>query len=133
MIHARISETAKLVCTKHLAEFIERTPGVIFAQLSTADGFEVASQPKSKLVPAKLAAMSSSMQALSEVLLAESGLHDSRNVIIESADGYLILMAVPGVEPPMALLVVANRSSIMGHLLWAAKSCSAMLGKLLTH
>lgn len=127
----RVSEVIKTVCNRQLTDFVAQTPGVVLAQLTTADGFAVASQPQTDSVPAKLAAMTSSMQALTEAIVAESGQHRSRNVIIESEDGHLVLMGISGSDPPMSLLVVANRSAILGHLLWSARNCSSTLGDLL--
>ena len=77
--------------------------------------------------------MGSSLHALSEALLAECGQSLSRNVIIESNDGHLALMAVPGAQLALSLLVVSNRSAILGHLLWSAKNCASTLGKLLAY
>ena len=40
-------------------------------------------------------------------------------------------MKVPNLEPPMALAVVANDASLLGQLLWGAKTCCEELSKKL--
>jgi len=120
-------------CTQELAGFMAQSPGILLAQLTTADGFEVAVQPPDTAAPAKLAAMSSSLQALGEVLVTESGLHGSRNTMIECEDGYVLVMPVPKAKPALSLLVVASRAAILGHLLWAAKNTTSGVAKILAN
>jgi predicted regulator of Ras-like GTPase activity (Roadblock/LC7/MglB family) len=127
----RFSETVKLVCNRQLAEFVSATSGVVMAQLTTSDGFELGCQPVGGGSRAKIAAMGSSLQALSEALVVECGQRHSRNVIIESEEGHLAVMAVPGIAPGMTLLVVANKSAVLGQLLWAARNCCGSLGSVL--
>ncbi len=129
----RFSETVKLVCSRHLAEFSAASSGVVFAQLTTNDGFELAAHPAAGGSRTKLAAMGSSLQALSEAIVIESGQRRARNVIIESDDGHLAVMAVPGIQPGMSLLVVANKTAVLGQLLWAARNCCSTLGTLLAN
>jgi hypothetical protein len=71
--------------------------------------------------------MSSSLQALSEALAREAGFSDSRNLIIESDGGVIVILHVPGITPRVSLGVVARGEGILGHLLWAARNCCAAL------
>ena len=56
------------VSSEQLAKFGSETPGINMAVLSTTDGFEVASYHADHAVSAKMAAMGSSLQALSEAI-----------------------------------------------------------------
>ena len=130
---AILQSSTRIACSDHLDEFLTQTPGIMLAQLTTADGFEVAAamrDPK-KSSTAKLAAMSSSLHALCEAMVIESGLETSRNLIIESDDGHIVMMSIPKIKPAMSLMVVSDRSAILGHLLWATKKSTQTFSQLI--
>ncbi|AVP97119.1 diacylglyceryl transferase [Ahniella affigens] len=108
-----------------LTDFGRQTPGVQAAIAMTADGFEVASYQAGKSVTAKLAAMGSSIQALASALSSEAGLVGLRSTLIEADTGIALIVAVPGARVPLTLAFVANRSAIVGHLLWSARNLVA--------
>lgn len=105
-----------------LTDFGRQTPGVQAAVLMTSDGFEVASFQAGKSVTAKLAAMGSSIQALAGALSTEAGLSGMKSTLIETETGLAMIMAVPSVKPALTLAVIANKSAIVGHLLWSARN-----------
>jgi predicted regulator of Ras-like GTPase activity (Roadblock/LC7/MglB family) len=113
---------------RQLEIFVAENASVSYAVLTTADGFEVAAYPP-KPVTQKLAAMSSSLQALSEAISREAGLANSRNLVIETDTGNIAVMAVPELQPRMSLAVVSNNSETLGRLLWAARNFCASLAK----
>lgn len=108
-----------------LADFGRQTPGVQAAVAMTSDGFEIASYQAGKSVTAKLAAMGSSIQALAGALSTEAGLSGIRSTLIEADTGIALIVAVPGGRAPLTLAIVANRSAIIGHLLWSARNLVA--------
>jgi predicted regulator of Ras-like GTPase activity (Roadblock/LC7/MglB family) len=110
-----------------LEAFVTANPSVAFAVLTSADGVEVAAHPVRRSTTQRLAAMSSSLQALSDAMAREAGLVDTRSLIIESEGGVIVVLSVPDVTPPASLAVVACGSGILGHLLWAARNCCASL------
>jgi predicted regulator of Ras-like GTPase activity (Roadblock/LC7/MglB family) len=114
---------------RHLEEFVSANAGVDYAVLTTSDGFEVAAHPKRPLTQ-KLAAMSSSLQALSEAITRESGLTNSRNLVIEAETGTIIVLGLANTQPRMSLALVCNNSETLGRLLWAARNCCAKLESL---
>ena len=115
---------------RQLAELVAANPGVTLAVLTSGDGFEVAAHPHLPIAQ-RIAAMSSSLQALSEAILREAGLSRSRNLIIESDGGTVVVLAIPDTSPRLSLAVVASGSEILGRLLWATRSCCAALGRSL--
>jgi predicted regulator of Ras-like GTPase activity (Roadblock/LC7/MglB family) len=114
-----------------LEAFVSANPSVAFAVLTSADGIEIAAHPTRRSTTQRLAAMSSSLQALSEAMAREAGLVDSRNLIIESEGGVVVVLHVPGTTPRASLAVVGRGAGILGHLLWAARNCCASLGSIL--
>ena len=113
---------------KHLEAFVGANPDVAYAVLTTADGFEVAAHPK-RLLTQKLAAMSSSLQALSEAISREAGLTNSRNLVIEADTGTIVVQGLPDTNPRMSLAVVSGNKETLGRLLWATRTfCSTLAG-----
>jgi predicted regulator of Ras-like GTPase activity (Roadblock/LC7/MglB family) len=115
---------------KQLSEFVAANPDISLAVLTSSDGFEVAAHPKLPMGQ-RIAAMSSSLQALSEAIAREAGLSRSRNLIVESDNGTIVVLGVPNITPRLSLAVVASGSEILGRLLWATRTCCAALSSTL--
>jgi predicted regulator of Ras-like GTPase activity (Roadblock/LC7/MglB family) len=111
---------------KQLVAFVDANPDVKLALVTSADGFEVAAHPHLPMAQ-RISAMSSSLQALSEAIAREAGLSRSRNLIVETDDGTIVVLGIPNITPRLSLAVVASASEILGRLLWATRTCSAAL------
>lgn len=125
----RAQEDFAIIAVRQLESFVAENSSVAYAVLTTADGFEVAAYPP-KPVTQKLAAMSSSLQALSEAISREAGLINSRNLVIEAETGTIVVMGVAGLNPRMSLAIVSNNSETLGRLLWAARNFCTSLATL---
>ena len=110
-----------------LEAFVQATPGVTFAVLSSGDGFEIAAHPRGVSRARRLAAMSSSLQGLSEAMAGEAGLEGIRNLVIESNGGTVIVLGLGKLTPRLSLTVVARGDETLGRLLWASRECCASL------
>lgn len=110
----------------HLQAFAAANPDVTLAVLTSGDGFEVASHPPDQPMTARIAAMSSSMQALSEALTREAGLADNRNLIIETGSGTVMILGL-ATKPRLSLAIVAKSGELLGKLLWASRNLCAKL------
>ena len=117
------------VSTEQLAKFGRETPGIALAVLSSGDGFEVASYRASKEESARIAAIGSSLQALSEAITREAGLKGARKLIIESDDGCVLAIGIADTTPSLSLVIVADKSASLGHLLWSAKICCTSVSR----
>jgi predicted regulator of Ras-like GTPase activity (Roadblock/LC7/MglB family) len=124
---ANITEHAR----EQLEAFVAATSGVTLAVLTSGDGFEIAAHPRGLSKVQRLAAMSSSLQALSEAMVQEAGLVRIRNLIIESDGGTVIVLGIGNVTPRLSLTVVTSGDEILGRLLWASRECSAALERRL--
>lgn len=127
-VSPRLDAAATVVAQRQLETLIAENSQICLAVLTTADGFEVASSARQNGSPTqRIAAMSSSLQALSEAMVREAGLSDSRNLIIESGVGVIVVLGLSNTEPRMSLAVVATGDGVLGHLLWTARNCCAAL------
>lgn len=110
-------------CAVQLQWFMSQTSGVTAALVATTDGFEVASVLHQTLSAEKMAAMTSSILALGEAVLSEAELTDCKNVVIESGDGLIVMLAVGDTRSELLLSVIADKNAMLGQVLWAARRC----------
>jgi predicted regulator of Ras-like GTPase activity (Roadblock/LC7/MglB family) len=115
---------------RHLEALGASTKGVKLAVLTTEDGFEIAAWRGSKIA-GRIAAMSSSLQALSEAITREAGLAGSRGLIIEAETGTILVLGIASTSPRISLAVVATEGETLGQLLWAARHCCKSLEQAL--
>lgn len=108
--------------TLHLEAFVQANAGVQLTVLTSSDGFEVAAHPADSTSAARIAAMSSSIQALSEALAREAGLSGNRSLIVETDTGTVLVLGLTGTTPRMSLAVVGTGSELLGKLLWASRN-----------
>jgi uncharacterized protein len=117
--------------TLHLESFANANTGVLLTVLTTSDGFEVAAHPADSATAARIAAMSSSIQALSEALAREAGLSANRSLILETDTGTVVVVGLTETSPKMSLAVVATGTELLGKLLWATRNlCKALESSL---
>jgi predicted regulator of Ras-like GTPase activity (Roadblock/LC7/MglB family) len=115
----------------HLEAFATANPDVTLTVLTSADGFEIAAYPTTSPVTARVAAMTSSMQALSLALTKEAGLAATRTVIVETGGGAALVLGLNNSLPRTTLAVVASGTEPLGKLLWAARNLCQALEKTL--
>jgi uncharacterized protein len=127
----RFSEEITAVIYQHLAEFVAANPVVSLAVLTSGDGFEIAAHPPKNEITQRIAAMSSSLQALADAIVREAGLNKSRNLVIEATEGTVVVMGVSNVQPRLSLAVIATGNEMLGHVLWATRNCCASLERSL--
>ena len=123
----RFDAAVTLEVRRQLESFVSGTQGAVLAVLTSGDGFEIAAHPQGLPTVQRLAAMSSSLQALSEAMVQEAGLVSIRNLIIESEGGTVIVLGVGKATPRLSLTVVASSDEVLGRLLWASRECCAAL------
>ncbi len=128
-----VTSGVRSACETCLHEFVSDVPGIVMAQLMTADGFEIASHigPMGAGIAPKLAAMGSSLWALSQAVSASTQIGESRNLVVEGSKGHVVLMAVPDTRPALSLLVVTNPSATLGQTLWTTKNTALAISKLI--
>ncbi len=109
-----------------LHALVAGTAGVRSAVLVERSGVKLASAPMSAdASPQALAAMSSSVLAIGAAMLDDAGLGACADMVIESETGMIVLLPVADSE--LLLSVVADRSAMLGEVLWAAKRCCRLL------
>lgn len=114
----------KLAAIRELDKLMNSATGVESAVLTTEDGFEVAFRSANDDVDSsKLAAMASSLSAISNMSIFETNLGTEYNsIIIESDKGYIVIMDIDNEAFPMILNVVASKKAVLGQILYHARA-----------
>ena len=124
---ARDSASAQL-CHEQLDAMVRETHGIESAAIVTGDGFELASVLRNGLSGNKLAAMTSSLLALSEAVVEELRMRGCRNVIIEGEGGTVVMIRVPAEGLDLLMSVLCREDAVLGSVLYAARVSAARLG-----
>lgn len=119
------------ICREHLEAMVHDTAGIESAAVVTGDGFELAAVLRHGLSGNKLAAMTSSLLALSEAVVEELKMRGCRNVIIEGESGTVVMIRVPAEGLDLLMSVLCRESAVLGSVLYAARTCASRLGVLL--
>lgn len=117
----KISNTQKAAAQKAVNNLANGSTGIKSVVLSSLDGFEIAKFPDDAAKASKLAAMGSSLNALAYALAREGGMRTVRNVLIETADGNVVVCAVSAAGSNATLSLFADNNAVLGHLLWVTK------------
>lgn len=122
--NAIIPKTYRIVAARELARLMETGCGIETAILTTEDGFEVGAQSiKADVDSSKLAAMASSLSAISNMSVSETNLGaEYHSIIIESDYGYIIIMDIALETFPMILNIIADKTAVLGQVLYYARS-----------
>lgn len=110
--------------TRALVRLVTDVAGARDAVLCSVDGFAVASAHPGE-AQARLAAMTSSMLALSRAVLRELALGDIDVLVLEGAEGRVLMVAVPVAPRPLLLMLACSRADVTGQALWRARRCVA--------
>lgn len=97
--------------------------------IATEDGFDVASARASRATidPARMAAMTSSITAIGQVVGQETGLGSSECLVTEAANGYVVMRTASCENTRLVLAAVASRKSVLGLMMHAVQACSREL------
>lgn len=128
-----IPKVAKAASAKELRRLMEADCGIESAILTTEDGFEVAVESIGEVDSSKLAAMASSLSAISNMSVSETDLGTQyHSIIIESDRGYIVIMDIAYETFPMILNIVASKNAVLGQILYHARSVVDAFNRKLT-
>jgi uncharacterized protein len=122
----RFSQKLIDVANRRLQSVCSAQPGITTAVLTSDDGFEIAvyrAGPSS----GRLAAMSSSLQALAEALVQEARVGAGCSVILEGQAGAVAVVRLACEALRASLSVVGASDETLGRLLWVARNCCQLL------
>jgi predicted regulator of Ras-like GTPase activity (Roadblock/LC7/MglB family) len=113
-----LSALARASAQREAEQFINDVDGVTAVVVATIDGFDVVSVMRSSVEAARIAAMASSISAISAVVSQEAGLGNSKSVIIDTDSGFAMVYSVPRPDAELVINVIANGSAVLGQVAW---------------
>jgi predicted regulator of Ras-like GTPase activity (Roadblock/LC7/MglB family) len=122
----RFSQEIINAANRRLQSACAAQPAVTTAVLTSDDGFEIAAY-RAGTSSGRLAAMSSSLQALAEALVQEAGVGAGCSVILEAQGGAIAVVRLACDSLRASLSVVGAGDETLGRLLWIARNCCQLL------
>jgi len=113
---AGLRDAALKAATACLADVV----GVTAVVIATVDGFDLASALRGNQDAARIAAMASSISAISSVVALEAGLGSFKSVTINTDAGFAIVQAVPRADIELVIHVIADHDAILAQAMHRA-------------
>lgn len=109
------------------AACLAEVTGVTAVVIATVDGFDVASAFRGQQDAARIAAMASSISAISSVVALEAGLGSFKSVTIGTDSGFAIVQAVPRQDVELVIQVIAGGDAILAQAMHRAGVMAKLL------
>ncbi|WP_181817673.1 roadblock/LC7 domain-containing protein [Psychromonas sp. B3M02] len=114
-----------------LQDFINNTPQISSAVISTPDGFCIASSKFNDNSQEKLAAMSGSIHSLAKSISHEISGHGCDMLILESNLKKIIWCTIQAETTTVVMTFISEDKKLLGELLLSAKQCCKLIQKIL--
>jgi len=101
--------------------------GVKAVVIASVDGFDLASASRVQQDGARIAAMASSISAISGVVSMETGLGNFRSVTIATDSGFAVVHGVPRADVELVISVIADAEAILAQVMHRVSSMSRAL------
>ena len=108
--------------TSALDALVRDVTGIQALVVASTDGFALAQAGPQGHVADRLAAMTSSMLGLASALGRELHFGELDTLILDAADGKVLMLAIPGTQPRL-LMTACDHRCVIGNVLWHAKQC----------
>ena len=114
-VNLKLSPTAKVIAAREAQNFLDEVNGVTAVVIATVDGFDVASAMRAGDA-ARVAAMASSISAISSVVSQEANLGRNKSVTIDTESGFAVVFSVHRPDADLVINVIADGSAILGQV-----------------
>ena len=110
-----LAPSAKVIASREAEKMLSEVDGVTAVVIATLDGFDVASAMRHG-DPARVAAMASSISAISSVVSQEASLGRNKSVTIDTESGFAVVFSVHRPAADLVINVIADGSAILGQV-----------------
>jgi len=124
-----ISEKLHNKYQQECQQLLNGQTGILAVVIASADGFDIASAVTKSLVPARIAAMASSISAIGTVVSQEVSLGNSKSVTVNTEKGFTYITHLELEGKSCILNVVADDSAVLAQIIY---QCSE-IGKRLNN
>jgi predicted regulator of Ras-like GTPase activity (Roadblock/LC7/MglB family) len=112
----KLSPEGRELATKEALAILNDISGVAAVVIATVDGFDVASEVRNGLDPARIAALASSIAAIGEVVATEARLGRNKSVTIDTEAGFAVIYSVHRRDIGLVINVIATSEALIGQV-----------------
>lgn len=110
-----LAPAAQVLASREAQSMLSEVDGLTAVVVATVDGFDVASAMKNGDA-ARVAAMASSISAISSVVAQEASLGRNKCVTIDTESGFAVVYSVHRSDAELVINVIANGNAILGQV-----------------
>ena len=114
-VKINLAPSAKVIASREAEKMLSEVDGVTAVVIATLDGFDVASAMRHG-DPARVAAIASSISAISSVVSQEASLGRNKSVTIDTESGFAVVFSVHRPDADLVINVIADGSAILGQV-----------------
>lgn len=117
-----LSGLARALAQREAQQFVDEVDGINAIVIATIDGFEVVSAQRNATTfeASRIAAMASSIAAISAVVSQEANLGKNKSVTIDTDDGFAVVYSVARDDVELVINIIANSSAMLGQVAYRA-------------
>jgi len=127
-VKLKLAPAAQALAAREAQNFLQDVEGVTAVVIATVDGFDVASAMKTGDA-ARVAAMASSISAISAVVSKEASLGRNKSVTIDTEDGFALVHSVHRDDAELVINVIAKGNAILGQVVYRAAQFAKTLAE----
>ena len=127
--HIPLPEAVKALARSEAQKVLNELTGVTAVVVATEDGFDVASVVSANLDAGRMAAMASSISAISTVVSQEAGLGRNRSVTIDTESGFAMVYSVHRSDAALVINVIADSRAILAQVNYRTSQMARSLGQ----
>ncbi len=127
--HIPLPEAVKALARSEAQKVMNELTGVTAVVVATEDGFDVASVVSANLDAGRIAAMASSISAISTVVSQEAGLGRNRSVTIDTESGFAMVYSVHRSDAALVINVIADSRAILAQVNYRTSQMARSLGQ----
>jgi uncharacterized protein len=124
-----IDPQLKARCDAAVEHLMSEVKGAKAVVICSEDGFEVAAKVENNAQISRLSAMASSFSALGALVGEESQLGSCNYVMVDAAEGLILILQARHPDHPLTLCVVTGSDSVAGQVLYFSKQAALSLCK----
>jgi len=122
-----LPESTKALALQQAQRLLFDVAGLTAVVVATADGFDVASAVRHDIEPSRIAAMASSIAAISDVVSQEARLGRGKCVTIDTEAGFAVLHSVHRGDASLVINVIADDTAILGQVMYRSAQLARQL------
>lgn len=126
--HITLDSAARKLAAQEVTAFLDEIAGMNAIVVAFVDGFDVASAVK-KGEAARIAALASSISAISAVVSQEASLGTEKSVTINTHDGFAVVFSAPRKDADLVVIAIAGGQAILGQVSYRAGEFAKMLSE----